>query len=112
MKAKTPKQVLIAAEWILSHVGWCQNAFYRNKKGKVIDIFPINTDNIPKVASACLAGAIHLVEANGLSVIQARKLLDNVIGSDDTTGYNDTKGRTKEEVLATIRLAIESIDDK
>ena len=34
MKAKTTKEVLIAAKWILENTVWCQKSFYQTKKGE------------------------------------------------------------------------------
>jgi hypothetical protein len=101
MIATTTKEVLIAARWILANVGWCQGAWFRNKRG---------TPTIPsnQVGSACILGALQLVEADPFARIGAKELLLKFVPNEACTlsGFNDTVGRTKKEVLTLFDRAI------
>jgi hypothetical protein len=105
-QAKTAKEVLIAAEWILNHLGWTQKAFFRDAKGdKILDS---DRQAIQRAAkSVCLVGAIRLVDTSDEMLWQARSQLYRVINAPYT--FNDAHGRTKKQVLAVLRKAIKAL---
>ena len=84
------KSLLEMAEYIEEH-GWCQNQV-RDKKGQV-----------------CVAGAMHfsrnnLREGNNWSEAKAR--ITKVTGCEcNIVQWNNTPGRTKEEVINKLREA-------
>jgi hypothetical protein len=106
MKAKTPKEVLIAARYILSHWGWCQMATARDKQGRSLD-FP--KEHLENLGSVCAIGAASIVEADFGTIHTALQILDEVTSdySPSIVIYNDTHGRTKQEVLAVFDKAIQ-----
>lgn len=117
MKAKTPKQVLQAAEWILTNVGWSQGCLCKDENGSMIMVE--STDHAggfrpeagePPIAGACLGGALGLVETDPDIRTQAFGILADVIqhhtGSRYIIFFNDNPNRTKQEVLKVIREAI------
>ncbi len=73
------KDAKAAADYIREH-GWCQGTFV-NKNGCVCAGGAINR--------ACIRDSHLLYDA-----------FDSEIGTTNTFGWNDTPGRTKEEVLA------------
>lgn len=105
MKAKTTKEVLKAVEWLLTNVGWCQGFNYRDTGGRSRYIDEIDQD--PKMlGSMCILGAFELVEANPRQIEVARKHFKTVNYINYVSDFNDDKKRTKEEVLAAVRKAI------
>jgi hypothetical protein len=104
-QAKSVKQVLQAARWIIQNVGWCQNTFFKNKKGNhIYDISSaLKTGN---VGCACASGAIKLVQTNESLREDARLSLHKVVDYPSVPIWNDTPGRTKEEVLEAFDKAI------
>jgi len=105
-KAKTAKEVLVAAKWILENVGWCQNVSVR-----------IDSANRP--VAYCLAGSMGTVETVwdergqiGKSPWwKARTIVAETIQHlykthDMIPEWNDRQSRTKEEVLALLDVAI------
>ena len=96
--AKTAKEVLIAARWMLENIGWTQRKF-----------FDLET------RCMCASGALNRVECNdghGFdSAIreEARNKLVSVIRNDIIT-WNDNQFRTKEHVLAAFDAAIKACD--
>jgi hypothetical protein len=100
MKAQTVKEVLVATKWILEHTGWCQGASGMDKDGikcRVQD---------PKCVSRCLTGAIYTVEADTTLLNQAHYLIEGDLNST-VIKFNDTWGRTKQEVLDLLVRVIE-----
>jgi hypothetical protein len=106
MKAKTPKEVLIAARYILSHWGWCQGTDARDKQGQILE-FP--KEHFENLGSVCAVGAVSIVEADFEPLQAAHHILDMVVSDQFPTiiRYNDTPGRTKQEVLAVFDKAIQ-----
>lgn len=74
LKAKTVKDVLIAARWMIENVGWCQNAFAKNAKGEAMYVDFISTQQRLEVIKAatcmCANGAIRLVEVEADFLVQ------------------------------------------
>jgi hypothetical protein len=98
-KAKTTKQVLIAAKWILENKGWCQGYYRKNAQGQ--DVY-----DDAQASSFCSIGAIWAVKATNSNLIsEAVKLLDKASGSN-TVFWNDALDRTKKEVLEGFDKAI------
>lgn len=86
---KTTKQVLIDARALVKK-GWIQGA-WRSK------------DN----SCHCAAGAIRAQSISGDKAFRALNCLQKVTGGD-VVMWNDTKGRTKREVLKAFTTAIAS----
>lgn len=109
MKAKTVKEVLIAARWILDNVGWSQRFFSITKHGTPLGLGEVH----PDIEAACSLGAIYLVDTIDLRLNRgATQAVEAVIGNGIDRvihDWNDTKGRTKEEVLAAFDKAIQGI---
>jgi|HubBroStandDraft_5_1064220.scaffolds.fasta_scaffold122523_4 hypothetical protein len=105
-KAKTPKEVLIAARYILSHWGWCQGTTARDKQGRSLYSPKKHLENL---GSVCAVGAISIVDTDFEPAQVAYNILDEVISdqSPSIVIYNDTPGRTKQEVLAVFDKAIQ-----
>ena len=101
MKAKTVKEVLVAARWIQDHLGWSQGHAHRNAAGNPAWI---NND----IRSVCLWGAISLVESEDDNLkYQARWAISQAVDSSNAVAWNDTPGRTKQQVLEAFDKAIE-----
>ncbi len=99
--AKSAKEVLIAARWILENVGWCQGDFQRwerDAKGRIV--------NPVKPWSFCAIGALNIVCCKNLnSLVNAKIALGRLTGlGESIVSYNDIPGRTKEEVLALFKV--------
>src|SRR5579864_3532675 len=96
MKAKSVKEVLIAARWIIDNIGWCQKSYYQTKSGeRRFDIEHSYGD----VGSVCSVGAIGFVETDNKLRDKACDFLEGVLGNlDGIPTWNDKPERTKEEV--------------
>jgi hypothetical protein len=105
-QAKTIKEVLIATEYILNHLGWVQFNFYLNDKNENVS-FSESHDHLSEISSCCLSGAMRLVETDVELHLQARRHLHNII-HENVIAFNDKHGRTKQEVLELVRKGIES----
>jgi hypothetical protein len=105
-KAKTPKEVLIAARYILSHWGWCQGTTARDKQGRPLD-FP--QEHLKNLGSVCAIGAVSIVDSDFGPLQTAYHILDRAVRDQSycIIIYNDTPGRTKQEVLAVFDKAIQ-----
>ena len=117
--AKTVKEVLIAARWILQNIGWCQGTYTKIAKNS----------NIPNMPEAfCAIGVFRYVDVVTPKAYLERHhikndavlKLNNVITS--TTNYfnlldyvgtvihwNDKPGRTKREVIKLFDEAIKNV---
>jgi hypothetical protein len=107
MKAKTVKEVLVAARWILSHYKWVQHSHTQygyTDEGRLDPNKPIGF---------CLIGAMDAVEIPNeqfdLEPLrnEAFRLLRNVIMGAGLASWNDQRGRTKKQVLSLLDQAIE-----
>ena len=107
MQAKTVKQVLVAARWILDNVGWCQGSYFKSKDGKRM----FNIREATDVDCVCAMGAILAVETTEELQSQALDLVNDLIVENHYTRYianwNDESGRTKQQVLKMMDKAIE-----
>lgn len=108
-QAKTVKETLIAAKWILENVGWCQEHSCEDAKGMRITISEVVFGGtVP--AKVCLQGALYLVEAGqpipnlfGDLQMKAYNLLTEMV-ANSVPEYNDT--HTFQEVIALVDRAI------
>jgi hypothetical protein len=114
MKAKTVKEVLIATRYIINKLDWCQGASYQTKTGK--PIWGHHSINIPNISGCCLKGAISLVEMELENMFEgiegAKSLIRKEIGQSRISQWNDTPGRTKQQVLDMLDGVIAKLDDK
>jgi hypothetical protein len=105
MKATTVKQTLIAAHWILTHYGWCQDSYFVDDQGQAIWY------GSKYLGGCCLSGALVLVETEDSNYrFDAELLLLKVSNTSQTHNiavWNDIKGRTKDQVLELLNQAIE-----
>jgi hypothetical protein len=110
MKATTPKEVLIATKWILTNFDWCQGSWYKAADDKAISSRDILEGRV-QLNSCCLDGALSLVDCDvSAAWSKANDLLEQdeaVHGMDGLVHWNDTKGRTKEQVINLLNRAIE-----
>lgn len=114
MQAKSVKEVLTAAHWILSHLGWAQSAYFRNKNGSRMEyVYDNGLDyqrRVPaypdQLGSCCMGGAIELVETTSRLRYETIAFLSRRM-SPDIAFWNDKPERTKEEVLTTLKQAIQ-----
>lgn len=114
MKATTPKQVLIAAKWIMEHFGWCQGSYYQVKTQdggtrKEFDKRQVNKDNL---AGCCLEGAINIVAADWAVRNLAISLVyytirEKYLQLGNLPSFNDRPETTKEEVLDVLTQSID-----
>jgi hypothetical protein len=112
-KAKSVKQVLKAARWILTHLGWTQSAYFRDKEGNALVcafIDPVDhqrrSPEVPdQLGSCCMVGAIELVETTPRLRAETIAYLSPRM-SPNIGPWNDMQGRTKEEVLTVLEQAI------
>ena len=105
--AKTVREVLIAARWILEHHEWTQRVFHRVDDGK---------------HCFCLGGAVNATlvadtDENGRALrSRAKQHLEHALRDENPvwisylytryTAWNDAPGRTKAEVLALLDRTI------
>ena len=105
-KAKTVKEVLIAARWILENIGWCQDASAKRENGTSIQ----GSFFIEPGHCYCASGAIDIIDTHHNSLkSHAARLVDEAARS--LTGLsiiacNDMPGRTKKKMLEVFDLAI------
>ena len=107
MKAKTPKEVLIAARHIIDTVGFCKKFTARDRQGNATFCSEGNLSNIDAV---CMLGALQLVNADYYERGIAINILDDICSANyscNFVSFNDHKDTTKEEVLKVFDLAIE-----
>lgn len=96
-EAKSVKQVLVAAKWMIQNIGWCKGDFFKFKDGKEV--------------AYCLSGATGRVQTDP-SLRQAANLLISQFIKEDPafTGHipswNDAPYRTKEQVISLLNKAI------
>jgi hypothetical protein len=86
--ARTVREVLIAAKWLLEHIGWCQKHFELRHRGKPV--------------AFCAVGAIQSVNAKSalrLSVLWI-DVMQNIVD------FNDAPSTTLPMVLARFDEAI------
>ena len=98
----TPKEVLIRGKERLER-GWCRETSARDASGN--HSYPESPDAV----SFCVFGAMHERE-DPYASDRARELIRRVLGAKLGDGaiasYNDTPGRTKEEILTLVGKAI------
>jgi hypothetical protein len=116
MKAKTAKDVLIAAHWILTHYGWCQGESYKDVDGNPFSF--LSERSSEKLGSCCLGAALCLVEVDHSSVTfnvydeaydEAYDMITSVLKVPNIPYWNDQQGRTKKEVLTLLDKLIAKV---
>ena len=106
MKAKTGVEVLKAMEWLLTNIGWCQHFSYRDKSGACMYI-PTTNAQYKELGSMCLLGAMAVVDTEPRHAWAAVNLILDVNEPDfHLAHFNDTPGRTKEQVIKLLHKAI------
>ena len=121
MKAKSVKEVLIAAKYLLKNVGWCQEYYAKkhdrdlwiNSNSDLKDQF--TSQEAKEIIGFCSIGAIRAVEATDVKTkLDAIEAIRSVIPPSyrTITSWNDFSDRTKEQVLAVFDRAIKSAEGK
>lgn len=91
-------EIIDKAIELLETKGWCQGYYYRDIKG-------FKTKVSEDSASYCALGSIIKVrylangKYSGVNIVDRFQQVHNI----DIVAYNDTKGRTKEEVIEALR---------
>lgn len=101
----TPKDVLVEMRRLIEEVGGTQDYDALDQEGEAVD--PCS-----EVATCfCLGGALHRAEHGGNAPHsvrdEVRLLITDAIGEGYIPNWNDRRGRTKEEVLQALDIAIE-----
>jgi hypothetical protein len=99
------KKLLEEAKRLLVDRGWCQGAMAKDEFGVECD------EDAPEACHFCLAGALVRARTNlGEGSVQAAEnAIADVLGLDKSylyVNWNDRAGRTKEQVLSVMDLAI------
>jgi hypothetical protein len=110
MKAKTVKEALIAVEWMLENIGWCQNDYYQDKEGNGIPPYNVHDFGPQLVGSMCLKGAIDLVVADphvrDALYIQLHGTINCKMKNMSICQFNDLPSTCKEDILGLVKQAI------
>lgn len=107
-KAKTVREVLVAAKWIIENVGWCQEYYATDAEGN----YAIYDSKA--ACHFCPEGAVNAVLCDKMVRYEAIDLLDRLVparlidkdADSNIVIYNDTPGRTLKQVLKTFDVAI------
>lgn len=111
MKAKTVKEVLVAARWIIENVGWCKGEFAKSGDKSVwVGAYTTLEDaakeaEVSTVDAFCSLGAINAVDANHFLKEEAARIFHNSVGGS-ISYWNDNEKRTKSQVLKAFDRAI------
>ena len=97
--AKTVREVLVAAKWIVQHIGWTKNG-YGKKDGETLGWGDRDGDCF------CAVGACGVVEAAYELREDARLFLNRACGSRSMLGFNDSRSTTKVKILQKFDEAI------
>lgn len=99
----SPQDVLRQAADLIERTGWCQGVYARDARGVITDFIS------DAAVEFCALGAIFHCEPEGYAadVSAPEQLLVNRIGTRTVGEWNDAPGRTKDEVIATLRKAAE-----
>src|SRR5262249_38136716 len=106
----TPQEILLAAAEGLEEHDWCQGSNFTDKDDKRWMLDYLDTGR-PEPVAACIVGAVCLV---GMDDIEARdqavKRLEQHLATESNPwasipSWNDKRGRTKGEVIETMRRA-------
>jgi len=100
----TPVDVLKKARELLAG-GWCQQSMVNDSRGVAL-ILPV----VEAGCSFCIYGAVTQAGWDHDDIVdQAVEILDDVcvpLGYSGIVGFNDTRGRTQEEVVDLLDVAI------
>lgn len=86
------KEHLIAARAKIAQ-GWCQKALGRDKYGHAV------TSLDPRAESWCVIGALVAAAGRNVDPVPAAARLELGLTGRAVSRWNDTKGRTQEQVL-------------
>jgi hypothetical protein len=109
--AKTVKEVLIAARWILNKLEWVQGAFYRYRH---INHYLLPDNNEPNrqwkdLEGCCTLGALNLVETAHLDLRDhAIYLIRKEVGGNPGF-WNDYECHSKKDVLQVLNRLIKRL---
>ena len=95
--AKTADEVLIDAAQHIASVGWVQGEYYADENGK-----PVEAASRHKQSSCCLLGAIHVAAPDEYVYAEAVSAVEAKLG-EPLDDWNDTPGRSKDEVIDLLR---------
>lgn len=101
------KQILIDAKTLLETQGWTQKAYARDKDGNTTPAIP----GLGEPVCFCSVGALLHAGGNAdLALDIASDCLRDVLPGRDFSiiDFNDTPGRTKQEVLDVFQKAIDT----
>jgi hypothetical protein len=111
MKAKTVKEVLVAAKWLLQNYDWNQAAWYITTDGLRLNspewFIVARKQNRLQLKSCCISGAVQLVNTDKDTKEMALLSLQSAARTDNIINWNDWNGRTKEQVIKLLDKAIE-----
>lgn len=88
----TTKEALIKTRELIA-AGWCQWSYAKDKDG-----LAVNFDD-PEACKYCLTGALNSVTPSLSTQRSVRDLLYTEAGEDSLAYWNDTEGRTQQDVL-------------
>src|SRR5258708_23380462 len=99
---KRLKEVLTAVLWMYQNgLRWCQNYSWLDTNGYPLIGFP------NRVCDACITGAICLVNVSSVLVQERAELhIRRTGGLDDIPSWNDSRGRTKADIIRLLKKAI------
>lgn len=80
--------------------GWCQRASARDAAGNAVS--PMDTE----ACCWCLDGALLVATDSALEYLQASVAVSNALGGKGYIGWNDTPGRTQNEVVSLLERLI------
>jgi hypothetical protein len=96
----TTLEILEGAHKLINEIGWCQGLFYR-----------YGGPTMHNKIAYCLVGALIVsCRHQHPEFIEAKSLIEYVENIQDLSKWNDSPGRTKEEVLKLIEETMERID--
>jgi hypothetical protein len=96
----SPSDVLNQAADLIERTGWCQGAYGRDEYGLEQGASSVSC------ISFCALGALRRISGNQFDArVGACKRLRRLIGGGSIDKWNDASGRTKKEVIATLRRA-------
>lgn len=99
----TPSEILLKAADLIEQKGWTQGAYARSGEFEVSSLHREATCYCTIGAIICATGEARMLGRGVVDGTKAR--LFAMIGDHDIVSWNDTPGRTKEEVVEALRRA-------
>jgi hypothetical protein len=93
-QAKTVKQVLTAAKWMIENIGWTKG------------IFAVYNKEMNGPVAFCAAGAINRVEVDNYNLLSSARMMVSDAAGQNLVSFNDGPNTTKEDVLKAFDKAI------